>query len=46
MSMFKGSDRGDFDLRGLVQYVELIGVVKIKIRGGGWVGLHGCYESI
>jgi hypothetical protein len=33
-------------MRGSIECVELIGVVKIRIREGGEVGLHSCYMSI
>jgi hypothetical protein len=33
-------------MRGSIGYAELIGAVKIRIREGGWVRLHGCYISI
>jgi hypothetical protein len=34
MGAFGVSNKGDFDLRGLVGYLRLIGVVKIRIGGG------------
>jgi len=34
MSTFEGPNGGDFDLRGSVGYVGLIGAVKIRIGAG------------
>jgi hypothetical protein len=37
MGAFEGPNGGDFDLRGLVGCIGLIGAVKIRIGVGSWV---------
>ena len=39
MGVFESSNGEDFDLRGSVGYIGLIGAVKIRIRVGRWVGV-------
>jgi hypothetical protein len=36
MGTFEGPNGGDFDLRGLVGYIWLIGAVKIRFEVGSW----------